>query len=329
MSLPDPRAIVHPYPFDPTGGCSPAALRAIAPPPAPAGFADFWRATRAEADGVPLALDRGPAIPLADGWRRHPVRFTVLGGVRCGAWLLLPPERPRAGLVAGHGYGCFGPDSEAVDPGHRLPFPAAYLHPCAPGFPPSLHPGLPDTPAAHVVHGIASRDTYVLRACVAALWGATRALAELVPAVADRLGYAGVSFGGGLGALALPWEPAWRCARLVVPTFGHHPWRLRCPCVGSGEAVREHHRTQPAVTAVLAYYDAATAATCARVPVQCEPAFFDPAVPPPGQWAVANALPRGEILPTLSGHFDGPWSQREEMICRRAWQRLAERVLLA
>jgi cephalosporin-C deacetylase len=311
----DPRAIPHPHPFDPTYGCTPEQLHTLAAPPAPGDFADFWRGTRAATEAEALALERGPATVLNGGWRRSEVRFTTLGGFRCGAWLLEPATSAAAGLVYGHGYGGPG-EPPAPAPGET---PLARLHISSPGFSLSAAPGIPDSSPRHVVHGIAARDTYLIRTCVAALWSATSALAALVPAAAGRLGYVGGSFGGGLGALALPWEPRWRCARLDVPTFGHHPWRLRCPCVGSGEAVRAWYRRHPEVVEVLAYYDAAAAAGFADTPTLCLPAYFDPAVPPPGQWAVANALRAGRICAYTSGHHEGPWSVGEGAAAERAW----------
>jgi cephalosporin-C deacetylase len=55
--------------------------------------------------------------------------------------------------------------------------------------------------------------------------------------------------------------------------------------------------------------------------VLCAPALFDPAVPPPGQWAVANALPRGEIVPLTAGHFANPYGNREQRRLREVLRR--------
>lgn len=333
MSAPavDPRSITHPHPFDPTYGCDPAALAAIQAPPAPAGFTAFWRATRAAADAVPLDLVREPCPSprVPGGWRLSIVRFSSLGGYRVGAWLLEPDGPCRAGLVVGHGYG--GRDApHLIEAAFPEPEPMAYIAPCMPGFHLSADPGLPGQADGHVIAGIADPATYSIRFCVAALWTATRVLAALRPDAAGRLAYYGGSFGGGLGALAAPWEPLWSCVRLDVPTFGHHPWRLRCPCVGSGESVRRLHARQPAIAGTLACFDAATAAAHATQPSLIVPALFDPAVPPPGQWAVANAWagPR-TIVPLTSGHHDGPWSAAEARAAHDAWVGLRRRVQLA
>ena len=278
------------FPFDPTYGHRLDALLRIEPPDTePPDFADFWRGTYAAARAV------DPAPQLGGGWREpgHTVReisFDALGdgGVgtrRIGGWLTVPHEPPRYGIVWGHGYdGRPCPDLPPPGP------PAAVLFPCARGFDRSAAPDLPNNSAAHVVHGIDSRDTYLHRGCCADLWAAATVLLDLVPDIAGRLAYYGSSFGGGIGALAVPWDNRFRRCVLDIPSFGHHPLRLQSPCFGSGEAVRQHHAVHPDVVDVLRYYDAATAATHMRCPTLVTPAIFDPAVPPPGQFAVYNAL---------------------------------------
>jgi cephalosporin-C deacetylase-like acetyl esterase len=70
-----------------------------------------------------------------------------------------------------------------------------------------------------------------------------------------------------------------------------------------GETVRAYARDHPEVRDVLRYFDAATAATFLRVPTHVGLALADPTVPPPGQFAVYNALagPRERFLLT-AGH---------------------------
>ncbi len=133
--------------------------------------------------------------------------------------------------------------------------------------------------------------------------------------------YGGGSFGGGLGALALPWDNRYVKAHLGVPTFGHHPIRLQCPCVGSGEAVRVYQQKHPEVVDVLAFYDAATAAARIRIPVLISPALFDPAVPPPGQFAVANAIPDHELFILSAGHFEYAAQAQEDQALYMALER--------
>lgn len=275
--------INHTFPFDPTCGYSQAQLLAVTPPDTePPDFAEFWRATYAET----LALRSAPEVRRI--WSPDPetevfeVRFEALGKARLGAFVSRPQDS-RGGLVVGHGYGVFA----APELRRHL----TVIVPCIRGFGLSTAPEFPWRSSQHVLCGIQSRETYILRGAVADLWRAASVLLELYPDTATNLVYSGGSFGGGLGALALPWDPRLRAGYLDVPTFGHHPLRLRFPSNGSGESVRQYHAEHPDVTAVLAYYDAATAATRIRVPVVCTPALFDPAVVPPGQFAVNNAIP--------------------------------------
>jgi cephalosporin-C deacetylase len=92
-----------------------------------------------------------------------------------------------------------------------------------------------------------------------------------------------------------------------VPSFGHHPLRLTMPCTGSGAAVRSYAAEHPDVVRTLGFFDAASCATRVDIPVLVAPALADPAVPPPGQFAVANALAGDATLfVTSAGHADYP-----------------------
>ena len=311
--------IAHSFPFDPTYGYDRAALLAIAPPPAPADFDDFWRATFDQTMSTPLRIEVRPSKATVPNRAVREVYFDTLHGRRVGSWLVTPTDgKVRRGVVAGHGYG-----GRASPDGDLAMKETAFLLPSAPGFHVSAAPGIPDTPARHVIHGIGSRETYILRDCVASLWSAVSVIHELVPEVEGVLNFEGGSFGGGLGALMLPWDRRIRAAHLSVPTFGHHPIRLNCRCNGSGEAVRLLHQRNPEIADVLRYFDAATAATRVNIPVIVSPALFDPAVPPPGQFAVANALGGEKKVFTLTaGHFEYAEMAREHGELReavRAW----------
>ena len=290
----------HDYKFDPTYGYSKQDLLSVGYPEAPDDFDDFWEQTLSESIAVALNIEQEPLDGPFPGHTLSKISFDTLGPVRVGAWLLEPRDiSPTGGVVIGHGYGGRSEPDTQVDLTSRVA-----IFPCAPGFNLSAHSDIPNSALAHVVHGIGHRDTYILRACVASIWSAASVLLELVPAIKEHLYYAGVSFGGGLGALALPWDPRFKKGHLVVPTFGNHPIRLQCPCVGSGMAVEAYHRKHPEVIDVLRYYDAATAASRIRIPVLAAPALFDPVVPPPGQFAVCNALPEGSQKIILSaGHY--------------------------
>lgn len=244
--------------------------------------------------------------PVA-GYRLFHVSYDSVGGVRIGAWVTVPEGESNGGWVVGHGYG--GRQGPLFD----LPLPEGpAIFFCARGFDRSAHPGIPNDAMRHVRHGIESRETYVIRGCVADLWGAASALIEMFPEAAKNLRYFGGSFGGGLGALALPWDRRFRKGFLDIPTFGNHPVRLTLPGVGSGESLRLHLARHPEITNVLAYFDAAVAAGYCTIPICVAAARFDPAVAPPGQFCIYNSLagPK-ELFVRSVAHFAGPLEAQE------------------
>lgn len=292
----------HDYPFDPSHGYTLATLLQVEPPEAPADFADFWTGTREQAGRVPTAMTRRKIESTEPGQDLYEIEFDALGG-RCGGWLTVPELGTPTGLmVLGHGYG--GRTEPGTFPQDRM---IAVLSPCATGFHRSARPDVPAKAGEHVLHGIGHRDTYIHRFNVAEIWAAATALLELFPHAAGRLFYSGASFGGGLGALALPWDPRFTRASLEVPSLGHHPFRLKHPCTGAGAAVRHRHETVGDVLPVLRYFDAATSARFIRQPVLAVCALFDPSVPPAGQFAVYNAIPGEKRLRVATaGHFEYP-----------------------
>lgn len=303
----------HDFPFDPTYGYSEIDLLGVGLPEAPHDFDDFWRDTFTRNAAVDLDATVLASDSPDDRYDLRIAEFDTLGGHRVGAWILAPKTGDvKAAFVTSHGYGGrTGPDFDLLADG------AAAIFPCAPGFNLSASDDLPGEKMGHVVHGIAERETYLIRPCVTSLWSAATLILDLYPQTSDRLYLTGGSFGGGLGALALPWDDRFAKAYLRVPTFGHHPIRNICPCEGSGMAVAEHVGAHPEATNVLASYDAATAADRIRIPVFGAPALFDPKVPPPGQFAVTNALPEGSKTRILrAGHFTYP-GQEEEMASLR------------
>ncbi len=278
--------IEHAFDFDPTYGYDEAALLRVPAPDGPADFADFWRDTYRQAMAVALNMSVTRIDSPRPQYELYHVEYDSLAGVRIGGWLTRPVEgHVQRAVVVGHGYGGRqNPDFDLPGP------PAAALQFCARGFDRSARPDLPNDSARHVTHGIESRDSYIIRGCVADVWLAASALLTWMPQLADNLHYHGGSFGGGLGALALPWDHRFRKAHLAVPTFGNQPLRVTLPCVGSGHWVTRHWRDHPDVLGVLVYFDAATAARFTQIPVHVCVARFDPAVPPPGQCAVYNGL---------------------------------------
>jgi cephalosporin-C deacetylase len=307
---------------DATYGYDEAALLAVPAPSPPDDFAAFWQGRYARARAVDVAPSMRAAEQSIGSNAVYDVSFTSVDGVRIGGWLTMPLDGAvERGVVVGHGYG--GRDRPDVEvPADR----AAALYFCARGMPDrSRQPDIPDTADRHVLHGIGARDTYVHGGCAADLWCAVTALLSLVPEAAGRIDYVGGSLGGGVGALAVPWDDRIAAACLIVPSFGQHPLRLTMPCVGSGEAVRLRAQRDPSVLGVLPYFDAASAATYLRVPTHVAAALSDPAVPPPGQFAVYNAAPAVKELFVLSAaHCTYPGMAAEERALSAAQRRFLQ-----
>lgn len=303
-----PAAFHHGYPFDPAYGMTLDDLLDVDPPAPPADFESFWRRRAAAV----AAFDPSPML-----WAHHPVgdldvvdvTYRSTDDHTIGGWLVRPRHGPiTRGLVVGHGYG--GRDGPDLD----MAFPeTAVLFPCMRGLSRSACSSIAGHPDGHVLHGIDHRDTYVLGGCVDDLWLAVSALLTLFPETAGRIGWSGRGFGGGIGALALPWETRVARAELIWPTFGHHGLRRRYAMTGSGAALNARAARDEGVMRVLAYFDAASAARHIRQPVLAGLALFDPAVPPPGQFAIYNALDGEKELVTFdAGHFDYPQMHAQE-----------------
>jgi cephalosporin-C deacetylase len=309
-----PPRFPHSYPFDPGYGYQPADLLAVTPPDYPTDFAAFWQARHQAV----RCLDPQPVLTPTT-WP-HPdyavmdLSYHSTDGLVIGGWALLPRSgRIRQGYVVGHGYG--GRDAPDFDlPVHD----AVLLFPCVRGISRSRHPPISDNPAYHVLHDIDKRDRYILGGCVEDLWLAVSALLALFPDTFGHVGYLGISLGGGLGALALPWDERIQRGHLNVPSFGHYPLRLQLPTCGSGDAVRRYERETGHVMETLQYYDAASAARFITQPVHVAAALFDPCVAPPGQFAIYNALPGPKQLFVLdAGHFEYPGMSHQHALLKQ------------
>jgi cephalosporin-C deacetylase len=296
--------IQHNIPWDPTYGYDLNALLDVKAPPPPPGFEQFWRDTYERTLRIPPRPERRPIeLPGFEKFDVWEVEYDTTDGVRIGGWITRPRgERPKRGVVVSHGYGARGgPDPFVNGP------PAVAIFPCARGFARSKTPKYPDDVWKHVVHGIESRETYCHVGCACELFSATSALIELEPQVEGYIDYVGGSFGGGIGGLTIPWEKRFRRAFLDVPSFGHHPLRLTMQCYGSGEAVRRLYASNPGIYETLKYADSATASLFTTTPTLVAAALFDPAVPPPGQFAVHNALRcEKQLFVREASHFDWP-----------------------
>lgn len=299
----------HGYPFDPSYGYDLPGLLAIEPPPEPAGFAEVWQERYRDALLVDPNLRVSRSGDGRAGYHCLDIEYRSTDGFPIGGWLLIPERvSPRFAIVCGHGYG-------GIDrPDFALPCAdAIYLIPCFRGLCRSARAPVSTDPWWHVLHDIDKPDRYILRGCVEDLWLAVSALLITYPWLDGRIGYMGISFGGGIGALALPWEPRIARGHLNVPTFGHHPLRLRLETTGSGESVRQFAQHHGDTAANLSGYDAAIAARYIKQPMHLALALFDPVVQPPGQFAIHNAIPGDKHLMILrAGHFEYPEQAKEE-----------------
>jgi cephalosporin-C deacetylase len=285
---------------DGTYGYDLEALLAVTPVDPPEGFARLWTDWYEEALAVP---PRSTVTPVGRQGRHDVsiIEHTVADGLRLRGWIATPVDRAaRVGVVHSHGYG--GRDAPDFS---RVPDDAAVVFPVARGQG-VLNAGLgaPTPEDGHVLFGIEDVRRYALGRCAVDLWHAASALIEVVGELPLYL--VGESFGGGIGALALPWDRRFIGATLVVPSFGQYDLRLQLPCEGSGERVRHHVAAHPEARAVLRFFDASTAAMFVRTPVRIEAALWDGHVPPPGQFGVANGITDLELSVLPAGHAEYP-----------------------
>lgn len=309
--------------FDGTYGHTLRTLREIAPVPAPEGFAARWRKWREQAQTVDAAATV-LSTETAHGRRVSVVEHAGVDGIRLRAWLVEPASgSARVGIVHGHGYG----GRDAVDLA-RVPDDAAAIFPVARGLA-TLNAGIgaPEQPPEHVLAGIDDPEGYVLGLCARDLWLAADAMTDLVGPL--PLYYVGESFGGGIGALALPWDDRFIGATLIVPSFGQYDERLAVHCLGSGETVRTYVAAHPQARDVLRWFDASTALAFADIPVRVEAALWDQSVPPQGQFAVANAARMLELAVLPAGHAEYPGVSEVTAEAVRGGRAHLERALLA
>lgn len=298
------RTVIHDHPEEMTEYSLSALLAPSDGPVEPEDFDEFWRSTFEEFGTGAVAWRTLEELESTPTHRVTEIRFSSSAGEDATAYAMIPraADDIRRGLVVGHGYG--GRSAPELD---QVPSDTAAIFPCAPGTHSGTPSRFPAEPPAHVLAGIADRETYSHRFSTADIWRAATVLLDLAPTAAGALDFRGSSFGGGIGAMAIPWDARFGRACLDVPSFGHHKIRLTRSSTGSGEAVRQHLLHHPEVRPVLDYFDAATAARRLRIPVHVGAALLDPAVDPRGQFAVYHALtgPR-RLHVRANGHLEGP-----------------------
>ncbi|NBV75531.1 MAG: deacetylase [Methylococcaceae bacterium] len=298
----------HGYAFDPNYGYSLNDLLAVSAPACPLDYAEFWQ-TRYQ---LALALPVLPVLRLLDErepYRVYEIEYPSSEGFLIKGWLLVPAHgKVKRGFVVGHGYG------GREEPDWHLPFSdAALLFPCFRGLGRSVCQSVSAQPEQHVLSGIEHRDHYIIGGCVDDLWLSVSVLLQLYPEISGRIGYLGISFGGGVGALAVSWDDRIVKAHFNVPTFGHQPLRLQLATAGSAYAVQSCVQHQPDVIETLRYFDAALSARFAKQPALFALAKFDPYVAPPGQFAIYNAWSGPKQLFLMdAGHFAYPEQETQD-----------------
>lgn len=309
--MPQTEATGAEYGFDPTHGYDLPALLQVGAPDEPADYEAFW------SERYRSTLDLNPQAGIQDtgkdrrGRRVFDLTYHSTDGVQIGGWVTLPTSGIiRRGFVVMHGYG--GRDG----PDLHLPFDDSVIFfPCARGLSRSLHPPISTESWWHVRHDLDKPHQYIHRGCVEDVWLAYSAMLRLFPQVKGHLGYLGISFGAGIGAMAMAWEERVARAHLNLPSFGNHPLRLRLPSTGSAASVQEFHRQHRAITErTLSYYDAATAARRIRMPVHFACALYDPMVAPAGQFAVFNSVSgEKQLFQLTAGHHGYRQAAHEQL----------------
>lgn len=289
-------------------------LEAIRTPSPPEDFHDFWQQAY---EGV---LTIRPEIRLKDtgktesSWRIVDVYYTTSNNITLGGWLLIPSNRaPKRGFIVGHGYG------GRVGPDFHLPFrDSVVFFPCCRGISRSPAPPISSDPKWHVLHDIDKKDRYVIRGCVEDIWLAVSCIEQLFPHLTGHIGFLGISFTGGVGAIAMAQEKRVSKAHFNVPTFGDHRLRLRIKTWGSGLAIQQFFKNHPRKTlGTLRYYDAASAAEHISMPVHFALALKDPIVTPPGQFAIYNQVQSKKQLFVLDeghNHYPNEEKQHRELV---------------
>ncbi len=295
--------------FDPSYGYDLSALLEIEAPHGSERFCRFWRANferLKEHQPKPKIRHTGQSV---GAFELYSLCYFSTDQVEIKGWALIPSHHPiNSVIIVGHGYGgCEPPDGDV--PVND----AAYLYICYRGISRSQVDGIPEDPNYHVLYNIDDRDNYVIRGCIDDTWLAVTSAELLFPAVKEHIGFMGISFSGGIGALAAPWDKRIKKVHLQVPTFGNQPLRLALPSLGSAKAVQHFYQKHPFVVDTLGFYDAATAAEYISVPVHIAAALADPYVAPPGQFSIYNSLKSERQLYVLDkGHMDYPEYKQQQ-----------------
>ncbi len=290
------------FDFDPSYGYSLDQLMTIKPPDEPDDFDQFWQSRYKNSLNIPPKPELKDTGTNQSGWRIFKIQYQSSRDFMIHGWLLLPENGIiKRGFVIGHGYG------GREEPDFHLPFKnAALLFPCFRGLSLSQQAPISNNPFWHVLHDIDKLEQYIIGGCVEDVWTGVNCMLRLFPHLAGHLAYMGISFGGGVGALAMAYDHRLSKGHVNVPAFGHQPLRLKLPTLGSADSQQQfYHQHKEHNPENLAYYDAAIAAKRIQQPLHCACAVFDPFVAPPGQFAIHNAqLNNRQLMILEAGHHN-------------------------
>lgn len=284
-------------------------LLQVKPPNPPVDFAEFWKTRYQRARKVDPLPQIKKNHDINSDFNCFDLRYRSTEDFNIEGWLLVPKhEKVTRGVIVGHGYG----GREAPD--FHLPIKnAVFMFPCFRGLSRSHRAPISTEPQYHVLHDIDKQDKYILGGCVEDVWLAVSALTDLFPWISSRIAYLGISFGGGIGALALAWEQRIKKAHFNVPSFGNYPVRMKMPTMGSAASVQSFYQSHRNVLETLVYYDAAIASRFIQTPVHVAAALSDPVVTPPGQFSIYNGLKGKKQLFVLNkGHAEYAEQAKQE-----------------
>ncbi len=250
------------------------------------GFREFWMKQYAAARAWKCAYTVEDELWSPEpGTRIYKVRFTSVDGCSIGMWISRP-ENSCGGRLRAHGYGNPATPPVAEKGGRTI------ASPCVRGLGLSQCKDIPWQTGEHAKHNFEDPENYVITGGVRDLWIALTIMIDMFPDTAGNIVCGGSSLGGGMGAMAIPWDERIHYGDLSVPTLGgrillDYPVKEGSP----GESRRQKAFESEANMRTIDLCNASAAASFIKVPTLITPALCDNVVPPPGQFAVANSIP--------------------------------------
>lgn len=250
-----------------------------------AGFEEFWKKQYAAARNWKCSYTvEGELWSPREDVRIYRIRFTSIDGFSIGMWIARPKES-TGGVISAHGYGNVAVPPQTTSPGRTIALP------CVRGLGLSQCKEIPWNLGEHAGFGFDAPENYVITGGVRDLWIALTIMIDMFPDTADNILCTGGSLGGGMGAMAIPWDERIHYGDLNIPTLGGRILLQTPVAPGTpGETRRLKGLASPEGLRIIDFCNASAAAQFIRVPTIITPALSDKMVPPPGQFAIANAI---------------------------------------